>query len=414
MQDKDTTKSTLFQVFKLLHGEEIAKCICELGVDKYTKKLEALILYKLIAIAQVEQLSSLRDICNILSNDELGALLGIDSISAAQLSRRLRDVPPQAIRVAFQSAMRHVLAVKGADRVRQELGRVHLIDASTISLCLSRYRWAEFRSTKSGVKLHLRLLLWDSNVLPDHVVITTAKTSDKSQMDELVVTEDGALNVFDRGYVDYARFDQYCGKNVRFVTRLKESAIVEAISELSLEEDSPILKDMIVHIGDDKKRMKNPLRLIETKDSQGGRILILTNDFDLPAGQIGDIYRNRWQIELFFKWIKQHFTVKHFYGLSPEAVENQLYIALTMYCLLMLVKVETGTQQSLLAIKRLLVTCFCDPFQGFIAKLLKAPQRTSRGRRRVDHEGIFNETLRQVVAGEAEYLNDLTYDPVML
>lgn len=159
--------------------------------------------------------------------------------------------------------------------------------------------------------------------------------------------------------------------------------------------------------------MKHRLRLIEVQDTQGEAIIIVTNDFKITAEEIADIYRNRWQIELFFKWIKQHLRIKHFYGLSPRAVENQLLIALMTYCLLLLLKLKTCYRGPLLTIKRLLHTCLLEPFTSFVKKLYR-PTRKSKGRRRkVDHETIFQETLRQVVQGEADFLDDLSYDPII-
>lgn len=159
--------------------------------------------------------------------------------------------------------------------------------------------------------------------------------------------------------------------------------------------------------------MKHDLRLIETTDTEGAQILILTDDFARSATEIGDIYRYRWQIELLFKWIKQHLKVKHFYGISLQAVENQILIALVTYCLLALLKMETGFNGTLLTIQRLLKTCFCEPFDSFLSKLLKKSERSSKGRRKIDHRAIF-EALRQVMAVEADHLDDLTFDPVIL
>jgi IS4 transposase len=166
------------------------------------------------------------------------------------------------------------------------------------------------------------------------VVITPAKRSDRSQMDQLVVDETGALNVFDRGYNDYKKFDDYCEKGILFVTRLKSNAIIKVIIDNPVDPDGVIDKDQIVRLGEGRNQMKHDLRLIETKDTEGNPIIILTNDFAISALEIGDIYRYRWQIELFFKWIKQRLTVKHLYGASDQAVENQIFIALITYCLL--------------------------------------------------------------------------------
>jgi len=235
-------------------------------------------------------------------------------------------------------------------------------------------------------------------------------------MDNLVVEEQKALNVFDRAYVDYGKFDSYCERDIRFVSRLKKNALVEVIKEHDLNPTSPIKKDQTVYLGKDgTTKMNHPLRLIETEDTEGKPIIIITNQFELEAEEIGEIYRSRWQIEIFFKWIKQHFNVKHFYGLSQQALENQLYIALITYCLLLLIKLKAGYQGSLLKIKRLLHTCLYEPFSSFVQKLYQKFKHSSAGRRRyINHEKVYQETERQVNNQEADHLNDLTYDPVIL
>jgi IS4 transposase len=119
-------------------------------------------------------------------------------------------------------------------------------------------------------------------------------------------------------------------------------------------------------------------------DTEGKLVMILTNDFLRSSQEIGDLYRYRWQIELFFKWIKQHLTVKHLYGEGMQAVENQIFMALITYCLLMLLKVETGFTGTLLTIQRLLKTCLLEPFDTFLQKLFREKRR-SKGRRKIDH-----------------------------
>ena len=148
-------------------------------------------------------------------------------------------------------------------------------------------------------------------------------------LDELVVEEKGAFNVFDRAYVDYKKFDAYCEQGILFASRLKKNALVEEVKDLPIRTGSIIKKDCIVILGKDGfTKMNHPLRYIETEDTEGNPVIIIINNFQLSSEEIGDIYRYRWQIEIFFKWIKQHLHIKHFYGLSQQAVEMQIYIAL--------------------------------------------------------------------------------------
>jgi hypothetical protein len=415
MQGKGTTISTFNQFFGPVCTEKFRQQVEEMEVDKYVKKLHTLQLIELIANAQLEQQRGLRDISNSLNDSQISEAIDLESISASQISRKLREVPTELLQELFNDVKIQAAKEIGFDAISQELGRLRLIDSSTISLCLSQFLWAKFRKTKGGIKIHLGLRFFEQGVLPDEVVITPAKPADKTQMDALVVEEEDALNVFDRGYVDYKKFDNYCEKGIRFVTRLKGNAVIEVVAELPVDPDGPIKKHQIVYLGKEGvNRMKHPLRLVETEDTQGNPVIIITNDFKLEAEEIGTIYRYRWQIELFFKWIKQHLRVKHFYGISEQAVKNQIFIALITYCLLMLMKLKAGYKGPLLTIKRLIHTCLCEPFASFVRKLYRKPQRSSRGRRRIDHEAIYQETVRQVMAGETDLLNDLAYDPVIL
>jgi len=292
----------------------------------------------------------------------------------------------------------------GYNALRQSLGRLYLIDASTITLCLSQYLWADFRKTKGGVKLHQRIR-FDGDSIPDAATITVARKSDKSQLESLIVEDEDALNVFDRGYLHYKQFDYYSGNGIRFVTRLKNNACVEVLRELEVDEESVIEEDLIVRLGKGKNRMEHDLRLVITMDTEGKAVMILTNDFNITAEEIGVIYRYRWQIELFFKWIKQHLTIKYLFGKSKAAVVNQLFIALITYCLMMLIKYKAAYQGPLLDIQRLLITCLYEPFTSFIQKLHRSGNPT-KGRQRHNSDRVYEETLNQALSGE---MDDLFY-----
>jgi IS4 transposase len=211
------------------------------------------------------------------------------------------------------------------------------------------------------------------------MIVSAAKPADRTQMDNLVVEEKDALNVFDRGYVDYEKFDSYCKKGIRFVTRLKSNAKIKVVKELAVNTNNAIEKDQIVYLGTNGiNRIKHPLRIIKTHDTEGKPVIILTNNFKLTTREISDIYRYRWQIEFFFKWLKQQFHIKHFYGLSQQAVENQMFIALITYCLLMLLKLKTSCKGSFLAIKRLLKVCLLEPFASFVKKLHRCKETSQK------------------------------------
>jgi len=162
--------------------------------------------------------------------------------------------------------------------------------------------------------------------------------------------------------------------------------------------------------------MTNTLRLLEIPDDKepGKIIRIITNDFNRSTQELSNFYRNRWQIELFFKWIKQNLHVKKFYGTSQNAVKNQILSAMVTYLLLCLFKKEVNSHWSLLDTLRLISICRYQSLEKFIEKLKRPPTRTSKGRRKINHEEIFNLTYRQVMSGDTALLYSNKIDPVVL
>jgi IS4 transposase len=168
-----------------------------------------------------------------------------------------------------------------------------------------------------------------------------------------------------------------------FVTRLKDNAIVEVLDEFPSAEGSTVLKDRMVKIGKGSKQMKNVLRMIETTDLKGNLIRIVTNRFDLTAEEISDLYRNRWKIETFFRWVKQHLKLTRFYGEDENAVWNQIMICLIAYCLLLLMKLDLETSKTLLDLSRLLKSNLTKPWEVLRDAVFRRPSRTSKGRQKI-------------------------------
>jgi hypothetical protein len=413
--DKDNTKSTFMEYLIPLNIEIMLAQIKHLNLDKYVKKLDCITTTKLFVFAQLLQIKSYTDIhLKLNETQRLQQLLGLESISISQLSRKFRDMDESLLEAVFKDLVQQVSRRLGVPKTNQKLGRIHLIDSSTISLCLMKYRWAEFRKTKAGIKIHQRIIYCEDGVYPDEVVLTPAKPADKTQMDALVVTDSDALNIFDRGYVDYRKFDNYCRNNIRFVTRLKSNAIMDVIKENATQPNANILREAVVLLGDQKTYlMKSPLRLIECLDGEGNLVRILTNDFNLDSDEISELYRKRWQIELFFKWMKQHLHIKGCYGTSRTAVYNQIRIALITFCLTVLIQLNVSYRGSLFTVFKHVNLAWNKSISLFIEALFREPTRSSRGRRKTDHERIFAETLQQYEKGNIDHLNDMTYDPII-
>ena len=380
--DKDTLLSSFGKWVAPLNAKIVSDWTDKTGEDKYVKKLHTLAYLLIFMDAQLQQRDCLRTIVTELqSNEAFQTELGIASISTSQLSRKNNKLSSEVLQSMFAD-----LVLKISERSRPVSGRigtVKLLDSTTMSLCLSKYKWATYRKTKSGVKLHLRVTFCDpETVYPEKAVLTPAKPADRTQMDALI-DETGATYVFDRGYVDYKKYDHYCREGIFFVTRLKDNAVVETLSEFPVAENSLIHRDQMVRIGKGKKRMEEALRLIETTDLKGKLIRIISNRFDLTAEEISELYRNRWKIETFFRWVKQHLKLTRFYGEQENAVWNQILICLIAYSLQLLMKMELGTTKSLLDLSRLLISMLYQPWKTFREAVFRKPTRTSKGRQKV-------------------------------
>jgi RNAse (barnase) inhibitor barstar len=380
--DKDTLLSAFGKWVAPLNATLISEWATETGEDKYVKKLNTLAYLLIFMDAQLNQRKALREIVTELeSNEAFQKELGITSISYSQLSRKNNKVPPEILQKLFVDLVAKIGSVGKPTNPR--IGTVKLLDSTTMSLCLSTYKWATYRKTKAGVKLHLRVSFCDPDtVYPEKAVLTPAKPSDDTQM-EALIDETGATYVFDRGYVDYQKYDQYCMEGTFFVTRLKDNTVIESIDEFPLAEGSFILRDRMVKIGKGAKQMKQVLRLIETTDLKGKPIRIITNRFDLTAEEIGELYRNRWKIETFFRWVKQNLKLTRFYGEDENAVWNQIMICLIAYCLLLLMKLELQTKKTLLDRTRLLKSNLKKSWEELRIAVRKKPTRTSKGRQKV-------------------------------
>ena len=377
--DKDTVLSSFGKYLEPLHRLKLQDKIDQSHQDRYVKKLTTKAYIMLFLHAHLQKREGLRAIADDLLQEEFQREVGLESISAAQLSRKHKQVNPALLAGIFQDLVAELhCRTQSTTHIKRN---VKVIDSTTVSLCLQKYNWATFRQTKAGIKVHLRLVFANQDdVYPDKIALTTAKPSDRSQMDQLI-DEEGATYVFDRGYLDYKRFDEFCAKNIYFVTRLREDAVYYLLETKTSSQEN-ILSDSVVLLGSGQKQMKHPLRVVEVLDTQGKLIRIVTNRWDLSVEEISDLYRARWSIELFFKWIKQHVRIKTFYGTSQNAVWNQVYLALIAYCLLLLVKLETKTGRSLLEISRWLLALMWKQSEIWIQRILKKSERTSKGRQK--------------------------------
>jgi hypothetical protein len=231
---------------------------------------------------------------------------------------------------------------------------VFAIDATTIDLCLSAFYWAAFRSTKGGIKLHTQLDLKTS--IPEFILFSNASVHDVNVLD-VITFEANSFYMMDRGYVDYKRLYKIHMCDAFFVTRAKDNMNYRRLYSHPKDKTKGILFDQTILLNNyyASKDYPEKIRIIKFRDEQTGKELIfLTNNFQLKATEIAQLYKHRWKIELFFKWIKQHLKIKSFWGQSENAVKTQVWIAVSVYVLVAIAKKKFMLTQSLYEILQIL------------------------------------------------------------
>jgi hypothetical protein len=254
--------------------------------------------------------------------------LGIAAPSRSSLAYANGHRPWQLYQEVFLQLLERCRMQVGGRKKFRFKNKLVSLDSSTIDLCLSIFDWARFRRTKGAIKLHL--LLDHEGYLPEFAWITEGKVADVKIAQQLRFTP-GTIIVDDRGYTDYALWGRWCSEHVYFVTRMKDNALYEAIGDKKIPHHRHILKDEQIELRGPKaiERCPYPLRRIEAEDPETGETLaFITNHVDLGASTIAAIYKDRWQIETFFKALKQNLKVKTFVGTSSNAVKIQIWTAL--------------------------------------------------------------------------------------
>ena len=306
-----------------------------------------------MAFAQLTFRESLRDIeaCLRAAPDKLyhmGFRAAVSRSTLAEANER-RD---WRIFAAFAQVLIHEARQLYVDEsLDLELDQtVYALDATTIDLCLSVFPWARFRRTKAGIKLHTLLDLQGS--IPVFIWITDAKHADVRILDVLA-PEPGSIYLFDRAYIDFGRLHRLKEAHAIFVTRAKKNLQWRRLYSHGVDQTTGLIRDQtIVLTGVDSARdYPEHLRRVRFQDPRTGKKLtFLTNDFTLPALTIAQLYRLRWRVEIFFKWIKQHLRIKAFYGTSANAVRTQIWIAISVYLLVAIARKRLGIERDLYTI----------------------------------------------------------------
>ena len=237
---------------------------------------------------------------------------------------------------------------------------IYALDSTTIDLCLNLFPWARFRSTKAAVKLHT--LLDVRGPIPTMIAISEGKQADVRVLDDLI-PEPGAFYVMDRGYVDFQRLYRFVLAGAFFVTRTKAGLQLNRLESRPVDRTTGIRSDHVVWLRHPQSVAHYPerLRRVAYRDPEDGKVLVfLTNNFDLPAEVIAQLYKLRWRVELFFKWIKQNLRIKHFFGTTANAVKTQVWIAICVYVLVAIIRKELQLDLSLSQILQILSV---NPFE---------------------------------------------------
>jgi hypothetical protein len=309
--------------------------------DYRVRTLSCLDQFRAMAFAQLTGRESLRDIQNGLTalSDKLyhAGFSGPVSRSTLADANELRAWPLWAETGLALIVIARPLYADEDFGVELEQ-TVYALDSSTVDLCLTLFPWARFRTTKAGIKLHTLLDLRGN--IPVFLVITEARRHDVNLMDP-ICTEAGAIYIVDRGYLDFARLWRIKQRQAFFITRAKSNTKTRRVCSREVDQATGLVCDQTVVLttAASRRDYPEPLRRIAYIDkATGHRYVFLTNHFELPALSVAKLYKGRWAVELFFKWIKQHLRIKAFFGHSENAVKTQIWIAISVYVMVAIVK----------------------------------------------------------------------------
>jgi len=353
----DPGKLVFAQLMEYLPRHDFNACVRRYGGDRRPRGFSCRDQFLCLAFAQLTFRESLRDIETCLRSFQPklyhAGFRGTISRSTLADANRAHDwrIFADFAQVLIGRARR----LYADDPIGVELEQtVYALDSTTIDLCLSLFPWARFRRSKGAVKLHTLLDLRGN--IPTFVRITHGKAHDVTVLDHLPI-EPGSFYVMDRGYVDFRRLHRFTTCSASFVTRAKRGLDYTCRDRRRVDKSTGLRSDQtIVLAGPRTSRLyPDPLRRISFHDAENDRrFVFLTNNFTLPALTIAKLYKCRWQVELFFKWIKQNLHIKSFYGTSDNAVRTQVWIAISVYVLVAIVRKELGLERSLSEILQIL------------------------------------------------------------
>ena len=345
------------QLMEFVPEYEFRKCVKRYRGDRRVRNFKCWDQFLCMAFAQLTYRESLRDIeaCLRTKSKKLYHLGIRGNISRSTLAdandKRDWRIYQDFAMVLIEQA--RVLYSNDTFSVRLKRA-AYALDSTTIDLCLSLFPWAKFRSTKAAVKLHTLLDLRGN--IPSVIVISCGNLHDVNILDDLVF-EPGAVYIMDRGYLDFDRLFRITQSSAFFVTRSKKNTLFRRLYSREVNRSTGVIADQTITPAGVNSRNDYPekLRRVVYRDpTTKKRLVFLTNNFSLAPKTIADLYKSRWQIELFFKWIKQHLRIKAFFGTSENAVRSQIWIAVAVYVLVAIIKKRLRLPHSLYTILQIL------------------------------------------------------------
>ncbi len=340
-----------------IHAEQFRRCVNRYQGNRCVRNFSCWDQYLAMSFAQLTYRDSLADIevCLRSRSDQLYRLGFRSTVAHSTLADANRSRDWRIYHDLAQGLIARARRLYAHESFGVELEQtVYALDSTTIDLCLSLFPWARFRSTKAAVKLHTLLDL--RGPIPTMIAISDGKQADVRVLDDLIL-EPGAFYVMDRGYVDFGRLYRFALAGAFFVTRAKTGLQISRLESRPVNPDTGVRSDTVVWLALTRSIERYPerFRRISYKDPESGKALVfLTNNFELPALTIAQLYKARWRVELFFKWIKQNLRIKHFFGTTDNAVRTQVWIAISVYVLVAIVRKELGLELSLSQILQVL------------------------------------------------------------
>jgi len=353
----NTGRTVFAQLIAHLSHIEFQKCVTRYDGDQHHRSLSCWDQYLAMAFAQFTYRESLRDIEACLGS--MGGKLYHMGFRSRIARSTLADANETHDWRIFADFAQHLVGVARPLHVEDPMGvdldhSLYALDSTTIDLCLSLFPWAKFRQHKGAVKMHTLLDLHGN--IPTFIRITDGKVHDVNMLDQ-IAPEAGAFYVMDRGYIDFERLYVFTLSSAFFVVRTKHNVLLQrrysrpVDKSLGLRSDHTVILTAIESV----KAYPDALRRVNYFDAETNqRLGFLTNNFSLPAITIAQIYKCRWQVELFFKWIKQHLRIKAFFGTSENAVKTQIWIAVSVYVLVAIVRKRMSLDSSLYQILQIL------------------------------------------------------------